>query len=77
MRWVRLPAILLAVTAASASVTGKANADDGLPDLVIRSVDLKAAGKCNPFEPVVNARDQEHFGCARAHRRRVAAVLGL
>lgn len=45
MRWVCLPAVLLAVTAASASVAGKANADDGLPDLVIRSVDLKATGK--------------------------------
>jgi hypothetical protein len=53
MRWVRLPAILLAVMAASASVTGKGSAADGLPDLVIRSVDLKATGKCNPFEPLV------------------------
>jgi len=51
MRGVHLPAMLLAAVAVVLPNGGKA-ADD-LPDLVIRSVELEATGKCNPFQPIV------------------------
>lgn len=51
MRWIYLPALLLAAIAIVQP--GQGNAADDLPDLVIRSVELEATGKCNAFQPIV------------------------
>jgi len=53
MRWGFLPVILLAAIIAGMFQPPQAEASDELPDLVIRSVDLKATGKCNAFQPLV------------------------
>jgi hypothetical protein len=50
MRWIHLPA---AVLAAVMLLPVQAKAADELPDLVIRSVELEATGKCNPFQPII------------------------
>lgn len=51
MRRVYLAAMLLAAIAVIQP--GQSRATDDLPDLVIRSVELEATGKCNPFQPIV------------------------
>ncbi len=51
MRWFHLPVMLLAAIAALQP--GQTAAADDLPDLVIRSVELQATGKCNAFQPIV------------------------
>ena len=50
MRLVYLTAMLLAAVVMQ---PGQSKAADDLPDLVIRSVELEATGKCNPFQPIV------------------------
>jgi len=45
--------LISAVVISSCLAPGQARAADGLPDLVIRSVDLKATGNCDPFQPLV------------------------
>jgi len=50
MRWIHLPA---AVLAAVMLLPVQAKAADELPDHVIRSVELEATGKCNPFQPII------------------------
>ncbi len=54
MRWVYLPALLLAAIAVVQP--GRSHAADDLPDLVIRSVELEATGKCNAFQPIVTGK---------------------
>ncbi len=51
MLWVYLPVMLLAAIAALQP--DQSAAADDLPDLVIRSVELEATGKCNAFQPIV------------------------
>jgi hypothetical protein len=53
MRFGLLSAAMAVCAAASVLQPAPAAAADGLPDLVIRSVELKATGKCNPFQPLV------------------------
>ncbi len=54
MRWGILPALMFAAIAVLQPSQSKAA--DELPDLVIRSVELEATGKCNPFQPIVTGK---------------------
>jgi len=54
MRWDILPAVMFAAIAVLQP--SQSEAADELPDLVIRSVELEATGKCNPFQPIVTGK---------------------
>jgi len=56
MRFSLFSAATAICAAASILQPAAAGAADGLPDLVIRSVELKATGKCNAFEPLVTGK---------------------
>jgi hypothetical protein len=53
MRLGLFSAAMAVCVAASVWQPATSEAADGLPDLVIRSVELEATGKCNPFQPLV------------------------